>query len=68
MALTAPKLPFPNDALEPHISAKTLEIHYGKHHNAYFTNLGNLIRGTELENETLETIIKKTSGDAANLK
>ncbi|NLD04684.1 MAG: superoxide dismutase [Synergistaceae bacterium] len=57
-----PKLPFEKDALEPHISSKTLDFHYGKHHNGYVTNLNKLIEGTELSEETLESIIKKTSG------
>ena len=65
MAFTLPDLPYPKDALEPHISARTLEFHHGKHHNAYITNLNNLVKGTVLENEDLENIIKKTSGDAS---
>ena len=53
-----PELPFAMDALQPHISKETLEFHYGKHHNAYVTNLNNLITGTEFENLILEDIIK----------
>jgi len=56
-----PELPYALDALQPHISKETLEYHYGKHHNAYVTNLNNLITGTEFEDMTLEDIIKKTS-------
>jgi Fe-Mn family superoxide dismutase len=55
-------LPFEKSALEPHISAKTLEFHYGKHHQAYVDNLNKLIAGTELETASLETIISQTSG------
>src|ERR1700712_5607127 len=57
-----PPLPYPLDALQPHISKETLEYHYGKHHAAYVTNLSNLIKGTEFENLGLEEIIKKASG------
>lgn len=53
-----PDLPFEKNALEPHISAETIEYHYGKHHNTYVTNLNNLIKGTEHENKSLEDIIK----------
>jgi Fe-Mn family superoxide dismutase len=54
-----PALPYAKNALAPHISEETLEFHYGKHHQAYVTNLNNLIKGTEYENLDLETIIKK---------
>ncbi len=54
-----PELPFAIDALEPHISKETLEFHHGKHHNAYVTNLNNLIAGTEFADLSLEEIIKK---------
>ncbi len=54
-----PELSFAMDALQPHISKETLEFHYGKHHNAYVTNLNNLIPGTEFENMSLEDIINK---------
>ena len=64
MAILLPDLPFAKDALTPHISANTLDYHYGKHHNAYITNLNNLVTGSDLENDELETIIKKTSGVA----
>ncbi|ATE60588.1 superoxide dismutase [Thauera sinica] len=59
MEHTLPPLPYAKDALAPHISAETLEFHYGKHHQAYITNLNNLIKGTEYENLDLEAIIKK---------
>ena len=61
-----PPLPYAIDALTPHISKETLEFHYGKHHNAYVTNLNNLIKGTEFENLSLEEIIKKSSGGIFN--
>ena len=54
-----PELRFEMDALQPHISKETLEFHYGKHHQAYATNLNNLIPGTEFENMSLEDIINK---------
>jgi len=61
-----PPLPFPMDALQPQISKETLEYHYGKHHQAYVTNLNNLIKGTEFENLALEDIVKKSSAGIFN--
>ena len=58
MQHTLPQLPYSMDALLPHISKETLEFHYGKHHQAYVTNLNNLISGTEYEDKSLENIIK----------
>ena len=66
MEHTLPPLPYAMDALQPHISKETLEYHYGKHHQAYVTNLNNLIKGTEFENLSLEEIIKKSSGGVFN--
>ncbi|MFW8566344.1 superoxide dismutase [Fe] [Orrella sp. 11846] len=66
MAHTLPPLPYAMDALAPHISKETLEYHYGKHHQAYVTNLNNLIGGTEFENASLEDIVKKSSGGVFN--
>jgi len=54
-----PPLPFAMDALAPHMSQETLEYHYGKHHQAYVTNLNNLIKGTEYEELNLEAIVRK---------
>jgi len=54
-----PQLPFAKDALAPHMSAETFDYHYAKHHQAYVTNLNNLIKGTEYENLDLESIVKK---------
>lgn len=61
-----PELPYPKDGLTPHISAETLDYHYGKHHQTYVTNLNNLIKGTEFENSTLEEIVMKSSGGIFN--
>ena len=66
MAFELPPLPFAMDALEPFISKRTLEFHYGKHHQAYVNNLNNLVPGTEFEGKSLEDIIKKSSGGVFN--
>lgn len=66
MAFELPKLPYRLDALVPFVSEETLEYHYGKHHQAYVNNLNGLIPGTEFENATLETIIKKAEGGIFN--
>jgi Fe-Mn family superoxide dismutase len=65
MPFTLPDLPYAPSALEPHITANTLSFHHGKHHNAYVTNLNNLVAGSELEGKSLEDIIRKTAGDAS---
>ena len=62
MPYELPALPYPMDALRPHISVETLEYHYGKHHAAYVANLNAQIKGTELEALRLEDVIKKSSG------
>ncbi|MCR4303349.1 MAG: superoxide dismutase [Fe] [Gallionella sp.] len=59
MEHTLPALPYAMDALQPHMSKETFEYHYAKHHQAYVTNLNNLIKGTEYESLGLEAIIKK---------
>lgn len=66
MPFTLPELPYAQDALEPHISADTLSFHYGKHHQAYVTNLNKLVEGSELEsaNLSLEDIIKVSAKDS----
>jgi Fe-Mn family superoxide dismutase len=61
MAFTLPALPYAANALEPHIDARTMEIHHGKHHNAYVTNLNNAIAGTDAEKLTIEEICKNIS-------
>ncbi|GIM50744.1 superoxide dismutase [Capnocytophaga stomatis] len=58
MSFTLPKLPYAYDALEPHIDARTMEIHHTKHHNAYTTNLNTAISGTNLEGKTIEEILE----------
>lgn len=66
MAFVLPPLPYELDALQPHISRETLEYHYGKHHQAYVTNLNNLVAGTDLESKKLEEIIKTQTGAVFN--
>ena len=66
MAIQLPALPYAQDALAPHISAETLEYHYGKHHQAYVTNLNNLVLGTEFESMSLEEVIMKSSAGIFN--
>ncbi len=61
MAFTLPALPYAFNALEPHIDARTMEIHHGKHHNAYVTNLNNAIAGTDAEKLSLDEINKNIS-------
>lgn len=61
-----PKLPYAADALEPHISAKTIEFHYGKHHQTYVTKLNGLIPGTVFESAMLEEIVMKAEGGIFN--
>lgn len=65
MAFTLPALPYAFDALEPHFDARTMEIHHGKHHNAYVTNLNNAIAGTDLESKSLEELLKVAGSNAA---
>ena len=66
MTFELPKLPYPNDALAPHVSVETLEFHHGKHHHAYVTNLNNLVPGTEWEGKGLEEIIAGADGGVFN--
>lgn len=66
MAFTLPALPYATDALEPYISARTLEFHYGKHHQAYVNNLNTLIPGTPFENASLEEIVMEAEGGIFN--
>ncbi len=61
MAFTLPELPYAHNALEPHIDAKTMEIHHGKHHNAYVTNLNAALAGTDGEGKTLEELVANIS-------
>ncbi|MEN8835262.1 MAG: superoxide dismutase [Polaribacter sp.] len=64
MAFELPELGYAHDALEPHIDAKTMEIHHGKHHNGYTTKLNNAIEGTELAGKSIEDIL--TNLDMSN--
>jgi Fe-Mn family superoxide dismutase len=66
MAIELPPLPYPRDALQPHISAETVDFHYGKHHQTYVDNLNKQIAGTEFENMPLEEIVRKSSGGMFN--
>ncbi|TKB50234.1 superoxide dismutase [Fe] [Ferrimonas sediminicola] len=66
MAFELPALPYAKDALEPHISAETLDFHHGKHHNTYVVKLNGLIEGTEFAGKSLEEIIKSSSGGVFN--
>ena len=61
-----PSLPYEKNALEPHISAETLDYHHGKHHAAYVTNLNKLVSGTEHENKSLEELILSANGGIFN--
>ena len=64
MSFTLPDLPYAKDALAPHISAETLDIHHGKHHAAYVTNLNKLLDSHELAGKSLEDVVKATAGKA----
>jgi len=66
MKFELPSLPYEMDALEPMISKRTIEFHYGKHHQTYVTNLNNLITGTKFENSDLETIVMQAEGPLFN--
>ncbi len=66
MAIELPALPYARDALAPHISAETIDFHYGKHHQTYVTNLNNQIAGTDFEGKDLETIIRSATGGMFN--
>lgn len=65
MAFELPPLPYPKNALDPHISERTMDFHYGRHHQAYVTNLNNLVKGSPLEQQSLEGIIKATVRDSS---
>ncbi|MDP5031934.1 MAG: superoxide dismutase [Fe] [Paraglaciecola sp.] len=66
MAFELPALPYEKNALEPHISAETLEYHYGKHHATYVTKLNGLVEGTDLASKSLEEIVKTSEGGVFN--
>ncbi|RUA34553.1 MAG: superoxide dismutase [Bacteroidetes bacterium] len=65
MAFELPALPYAKDALEPHIDAKTMEIHHGKHHNGYVTKLNAAVEGTDMEGKSLEELLKNNSDNNA---
>jgi Fe-Mn family superoxide dismutase len=68
MAFKLPKLNYSHDSLEPHIDSKTMEIHHGKHHAGYTNNLNNAIRESELENHSIEEILKNLNMDNSALR
>jgi superoxide dismutase, Fe-Mn family len=68
MPYELPPLPYPSNALEPHIDAKTMEIHHGKHHNAYITNLNKAIEGTDLGNQSIESLVSKIDSVPENIR
>jgi len=68
MAFTLPALPYAHDALEPHIDTLTMQIHHGKHHQAYVDNLNKAIAGTEHENKSLEEIVKHAGAISAPVR
>jgi len=68
MAYTLPSLPYAYDALEPHIDARTMEIHHTKHHLAYITNVNAAIAGTELESKSAEELVAELDAVPANIK
>ncbi|OEK06735.1 superoxide dismutase [Roseivirga misakiensis] len=65
MAFELPQLPYATDALEPHIDARTMEIHHGKHHAGYTNNLNNAIAGTEMESKSIEELLADHSDNGA---
>lgn len=68
MAFELPALPYAFDALEPHIDAKTMEIHHGKHHNGYVGKLNGAINGTDLEGQSIEAILKQVSNSSGAVR
>ncbi|MEQ9423438.1 MAG: superoxide dismutase [Cyclobacteriaceae bacterium] len=68
MAFELPQLPYAHNALEPHIDSRTMEIHHGKHHNGYVTNLNNAVAGTDLEGKSLEDILKNVDQHSAAVR
>jgi superoxide dismutase, Fe-Mn family len=67
MPINLPDLPYSKDALEPFISARTLDFHYGKHHSTYLVNTNKLIEGTEFANLNLDAIVKKSYADSSKV-
>jgi superoxide dismutase, Fe-Mn family len=67
MSIAFPELPYAKDALEPHISSRTLEFHHGKHHKTYVDTANKMLAGTDMENMDVEQIVKKVSGNASKV-
>ncbi len=67
MAFELPPLPYPKAALEPHTSERTLDFHYGKHHQAYVTNLNNLVKDSPMASQSLDDIIRATAKDESKI-
>jgi Fe-Mn family superoxide dismutase len=65
MAFELPPLPWAEDALEPYTSARTISFHYGKHHKAYVDNLNKLVAGSDLENKSLDDVIRAVANDSS---
>lgn len=68
MAFTLPSLPYAHDALEPHIDARTMEIHHGKHHNGYTNKLNAAIEGTDLDGKSIEDILANVSSASTGVR
>ena len=68
MAFELPQLPYANDALEPHIDAKTMEIHLGKHHSGYTSKLNDALEGSTMASESIESILKNLDMNNAALR
>jgi len=68
MAFELPKLPYAHDALEPHVDARTMEIHHGKHHNGYTTNLNNALEGSGMVGKSIEDVLKTMDMDNGALR
>ncbi|MEL6672332.1 MAG: superoxide dismutase [Bacteroidota bacterium] len=68
MAFTLPELPYAHDALEPHIDARTMEIHHGKHHNGYTNKLNAAIEGTDLASHSIEDILAGVSAHSTGVR
>jgi Fe-Mn family superoxide dismutase len=68
MAHELPALPYAKDALEPHIDTQTMEIHHGKHHNAYVTNLNKALAGTPLESKSIDELVKDIASVPENIR
>src|SRR5690606_18640496 len=68
MAYTLPDLPYPSDALEPHIDAKTMEIHHGKHHNTYVTKVNSALEGSGVAEQSIEDLCRNIDSVPENIR